>query len=516
MFQTLAGDSLKIRMEACNVKYPPGILFAFAEEAARGLAESDIRALEYGGACESVAAICSSKLMSAANSGDYDELARVTVRLYTEDTTLYRDLNRAIREFDDNAEPFVCELEPDLGIGTAASFRYGVPEDLGSLACYYLLLQQVLLAWPKSDPADVFRGVEMDVDTIEEYAEHVGDVVRWGGLISTSLLRRVAERFGNVLFVIHAAACTCIADAAAHRREREVLFLPGSCFVILRVTRDSRGRAEIELRDVYADPDFPRGLTAAEAREVALRKLRLDFGRERAELVIDQAEGIGLINRLLGNSPQRTTREIEVAASKFRAASAAYRADPGPDCEIRARQRAEALRRLREDPRALCHAASAPTPNEMRRVIAAGAALDARDEGGRTAAMVAAVAGSWRVLGLLIDADAEVAVSRDPNGRTALHYAAYRGHVRAAGVLLEAGVDLDARDSEGLTALAIGINANKPAVVELLICAGAALDAGYLEGGAWWFAEGMADIVGSFCALAPTRHGRAAVTRFRR
>jgi hypothetical protein len=64
--------------------------------------------------------------------------------------------------------------------------------------------------------------------TIEEYAEHVGDVVQWSGLVSTSLLRRVAERFGNVFFVIHAGKCACIADAAAHRREREVLVLPGS------------------------------------------------------------------------------------------------------------------------------------------------------------------------------------------------------------------------------------------------------------------------------------------------
>jgi hypothetical protein len=77
----------------------------------------------------------------------------------------------------------------------------------------------------------------MSLDAIEEYAEHVGDVVRWPGLVSTSLSRRVAARFGNVLFVIHAAACACIADAAAHRHEREVLFRPRSAFVILRVTR---------------------------------------------------------------------------------------------------------------------------------------------------------------------------------------------------------------------------------------------------------------------------------------
>jgi hypothetical protein len=60
--------------------------------------------MEHGGACESVAATCSSKLMSIANSGNYAELSRVAARLYSEDTTLFRDLNLAIRENDDNDE----------------------------------------------------------------------------------------------------------------------------------------------------------------------------------------------------------------------------------------------------------------------------------------------------------------------------------------------------------------------------------------------------------------------------
>jgi hypothetical protein len=226
--------------------------------------------------------------MTAAKSGNFDQLSRVTVRLYTEETTLYRDLNRAIREDEENAEPFLSNLEPDLGLGPFAKIRSLAPEGFGSLACYYQVLQEVVMQWPRSGPKDVFRGVELDSDTIGEYAEHVGDVVRWSGLVSTSYSRRVAARFGNVLFVIHAAACACIADAAAHHHEREVLFLPGSCFVILRVTRDSFGDAEIELRDVYTDPDFARGLTPAEARDLALRQLRGEVGADRAEQVIDE------------------------------------------------------------------------------------------------------------------------------------------------------------------------------------------------------------------------------------
>jgi hypothetical protein len=296
----------------------------------------------------------------------------------------------------------------------------------------------------------------------------------------------VAERFGNVLFVIHAAACACIGDAAAHRHEREVLFLPRSPFVIVRVTRDARGGAEIELRDVHTDPDFTRRLTPAEARETTLTLFSQEFGADRAEVLIDRAEGVALVNALLGRSPPKTAHEIELEASNFLAAWAAYRANPGRENEIRAWRRAEALRRLREDPRALFIAARSPTPNEMRRVIAAGAALDVRDERERTAAMIAAHNGSWRMLALLIDAGAEVANSRDRDGHTALQVAARRGRIGAVRVLLGAGVNPDARDSEGLSARVLGVHANQPAVVELLIRAGAAVDAAYLVRGRWW------------------------------
>jgi hypothetical protein len=76
---------VRIRVEARRVRCPRRILFAIGEEAARGLAESDIRVLNDGIPGASVAATCSSELMSAARSGNCRELARVTVYLYTEE-----------------------------------------------------------------------------------------------------------------------------------------------------------------------------------------------------------------------------------------------------------------------------------------------------------------------------------------------------------------------------------------------------------------------------------------------
>jgi ankyrin repeat protein len=215
---------------------------------------------------------------------------------------------------------------------------------------------------------------------------------------------------------------------------------------------------------------------------MALCQLRLEVGADRAEVVIDQTEGVALIGRYLGNCPPMARD----AASNYLADSAAYRANPGRDNEIRARQRAAALRRLREDPQVLFIAVCRPTPNEVRRVIAARAALDVRHENGVTAAMIAAGGGRWRVLALLVDAGAEVAVNRDRGGWTALHFAAKYGNAKAVRVLLGAGVDPDARGSDGFTALALGVRANHPAVVEILVRAGAAVDAGQVVRGRWW------------------------------
>jgi cytohesin len=295
----------------------------------------------------------------------------------------------------------------------------------------------------------------------------------------------VAARFGNVLLVIHAADCASIADAAAHRHEREVLFPPESFFEILRVTRDSFGGAEIELRDVYTDPDLARPLTPAEARIIALNRAVLAVGADRAEQVIDRPGGVAWVDAVLRKIQDMTEEDIDRFASRFLDAWTAYRANPGRDDVIRARQRAVALRRLREGPEVLLAAARCGTSNAVRRVIAAGAALDVQDEDGRTAAMWAAGLGHWRALALLIDAGAEVAFSRDRGGWAALHYAAGHGHVKAVRVLLGAGVDPDARDSEGGTALARAANANQLAAVEILLRAGAAVDAGFLLEGRW-------------------------------
>jgi hypothetical protein len=127
--------------------------------------------------------------------------------------------------------------------------------------------------------------------------------------------------------------------------------------------------------------------------------LRDKVGAERTDPGIDQPEGVALVNRLLDNPPEMREEAIGRRVSRSLAESAAYRATPGRDNEIRARQRAEALRRLRDDPQTPFFAAWSPTPNAMRRVITVRAALDARGESRPAAATFAARAGAgelWR------------------------------------------------------------------------------------------------------------------------
>ncbi len=89
---------------------------------------------------------------------------------------------------------------------------------------------------------------------------------------------------------------------------------------------------------------------------------------------------------------------------------------------------------------------------EINRLLAEGADVNAQDENGYTALMLAAHSGNLPFIQALIALDANVNL-QDKERTTALIFAAQKFHVAVAMELLEAGANVNVQDSCGCTAL---------------------------------------------------------------
>ena len=104
-------------------------------------------------------------------------------------------------------------------------------------------------------------------------------------------------------------------------------------------------------------------------------------------------------------------------------------------------------------------------------LLAAGAAVDAKTEGGVTALMNAAKVGSFACVLALLKAGADVNCTGEHG--TALLFAARSGKADMVAALLRAGADVNARASNGMTPLAAASGSGLTDVVALLLNAGA-------------------------------------------
>lgn len=128
-----------------------------------------------------------------------------------------------------------------------------------------------------------------------------------------------------------------------------------------------------------------------------------------------------------------------------------------------------------------------PTPPDfvgtLQTLIAAGANLEAQDQEGNTALMLATKQKATKAVQLLIAAGANLE-AQNQKGNTALMCAAQNGCAEAAQILITAGANLEAQDQEGSTALfyAVTSSSGNTETVRTLIAAGANLEAQHNSG----------------------------------
>ena len=125
----------------------------------------------------------------------------------------------------------------------------------------------------------------------------------------------------------------------------------------------------------------------------------------------------------------------------------------------------------------LCDAADKGDVVEVKRLLAAGADVNAEESKGKTALIEAAsgfnrVAHRIEIVKLLLAAGAD-ANAMDDSGMTALHYVVKGGNIEIIKLLLAAGANVSAKDNSGNLALHTAIGYGAILKAKLLLAAGA-------------------------------------------
>ena len=111
----------------------------------------------------------------------------------------------------------------------------------------------------------------------------------------------------------------------------------------------------------------------------------------------------------------------------------------------------------------------------IERLLAAGAEVDAKDEKGVTALMHASAESHTQSVEVLLAAGADVNAKAN-DGLSALMVVA-RGNTKIVGALLDAGADVNAEAQHGVTPLMVAVAMGHRAIVRTLLDAGADVDA---------------------------------------
>ncbi|XP_049945339.1 poly [ADP-ribose] polymerase tankyrase-1-like [Schistocerca serialis cubense] len=225
-------------------------------------------------------------------------------------------------------------------------------------------------------------------------------------------------------------------------------------------------------------------LTAATVQFIRAHDYKVMATQGWADAVLEYPKDIVEVSRLLGEppaeasagrgswSPSTATRPL---GDPGRSPAAAARHTPPPPDDA-------AVSRLRslsqqERGRRLIEAARQGAAEQLRELLAAGADVAAREEGGLgnswTALHLAAGGGHVAAASCLVGAGAEVDARERWGQETPLHQAAYNGHAGVVRLLVGASADLNARDWRGRTPLHLAAERGHAGAAAELLLAGA-------------------------------------------
>jgi hypothetical protein len=147
-----------------------------------------------------------------------EEILACVARLYSAESFLYKLLNTTLRNKD--------------------------MSKLDTLGPFCVLLWLHLRSNKDKRDQLLYRGTTLTDEMIEEYKQAVGDQIIWNSFTSTSKDRRIAERFGNTLFIIlvkdETKWLSDISSLSHYPHEQEVLLQNHCVFTIDKIERDPK------------------------------------------------------------------------------------------------------------------------------------------------------------------------------------------------------------------------------------------------------------------------------------
>lgn len=148
-------------------------------------------------------------------------------------------------------------------------------------------------------------------------------------------------------------------------------------------------------------------------------------------------------------------------------------------------------------PDALHAAVRSANLEDVKRLVAAGADVNAPDALGSTPLLMAAWSGNTEIASFLVAHGADVNALQPQTHSTALEYAVLTGRTAMVQLLLQAGARIDTRYRDNQTILQIAAAAGNPQIVSLLLAAGMDI--------------GSVDVNGNTALDQAVLHGQAAV-----